>query len=46
MGVAALIVGALCFVVLKEPEGSFADAHKDDDDDEIVTQESLSAKQI
>ena len=45
MGVAALIVGALCFVVLKEPEGSFADVHKDDDD-EIVTQETLEAKQI
>ena len=28
MGVAALIVSALCFVVLKEPQGSFAEAHQ------------------
>ncbi|WP_019508601.1 MFS transporter [Pleurocapsa sp. PCC 7319] len=28
MGVAALIVAGLCFVVLKEPKGSFADAHQ------------------
>ena len=26
MGVAALIVSALCFVVLKEPKGSFAES--------------------
>ena len=31
MGVAALIVSALCFVVLKEPKGSFADAHHDEE---------------
>ncbi len=28
MGVAALIVAGLCFVVLKEPKGSFAEAHE------------------
>ena len=31
MGVAALIVSALCFVVLKEPKGSFAEAHHDEE---------------
>ena len=31
MGVAALIVSALCFVVLKEPKGSFAEAHPDEE---------------
>ena len=31
MGVAALIVAALCFVVLKEPKGSFAEAHHDEE---------------
>ncbi len=36
MGVAALIVSALCFVVLKEPKGSFAEAHHDEDH-EITT---------
>lgn len=32
MGVAALIVAALCFVVLKEPQGSFAEHHKDEEE--------------
>ena len=31
MGVAALMVSALCFVVLKEPKGSFAEAHHDEE---------------
>ncbi|MGF1590887.1 MAG: MFS transporter [Pleurocapsa sp.] len=30
MGVTALIVAGLCFVILKEPKGSFADAHQDE----------------
>ena len=33
MGVAALVVSALCFVVLKEPKGSFAEAHHDEEHD-------------
>lgn len=31
MGVAALIVSALCFAILKEPKGSFAEAHAGED---------------
>lgn len=31
MGVTALIVAGLCFVVLKEPKNSFADAHHDEE---------------
>ena len=37
MGVAALIVAGLCFVVLKEPKGSFADAHQGEEEEEIGT---------
>ncbi|MGV2828797.1 MFS transporter [Myxosarcina sp. GI1(2024)] len=32
MGTAALIVAALCFVVLKEPQGSFAEHHADEEE--------------
>ena len=37
MGVAALVVSALCFVVLKEPKGSFADHHHDEDHEITAT---------
>ena len=36
MGVAALIVSGLCFVVLKEPKGSFAEAHDGEQEEEPV----------
>ena len=36
MGVAALIVAFLCFFVLKEPKGSFADAHEGESDNMSV----------
>lgn len=37
MGVAALIVAGLCFVVLKEPKGSFADAHQGEEEGNFQT---------
>ena len=35
MGVAALVVAGLCFVVLKEPKGSFADAHQGEEEEAV-----------
>lgn len=44
MGVAALIVSGLCFVVLKEPKGSFADAHHDEE--KSVLESTLEPEKI
>lgn len=46
MGVAALIVAALCFFVLKEPKGSFADAHHDEEKSESNTSPVFEAESI
>ena len=40
MGVAALIVSGLCFVVLKEPKGSFAEAHDGEEEPATPSMES------
>ncbi len=44
MGVAALIVAGLCFVVLKEPKGSFAAAHHDETREDVSHQQSVEAE--
>ena len=38
MGVAALIVAFLCFFLLKEPEGSFAEHHKGEKEEDLIAQ--------
>jgi len=46
MGVFALVVAGLCFVVLKEPEGSFAEAHQGETIEEEVVKPRLETEQI
>lgn len=41
MGVAALIVAGLCFVVLKEPKNSFGNAHHGDEEEQETATESV-----
>jgi NNP family nitrate/nitrite transporter-like MFS transporter len=45
MGVAALVVAGLCFVVLKEPKNSFADAHQGEEED-LVSSPALEPENI
>ena len=42
LGVAALIVAFLCFFILEEPEGSFADFHKDQEEETVEEIETES----
>lgn len=46
MGVLALIVAGLCFVVLKEPKGSFAEAHQGESPEQDVIKPRLETEQI
>lgn len=46
MGVAALIVAGLCFVVLKEPKGSFAEAHQGEEVETIPGKPILETENI
>ncbi|NEO56434.1 MAG: MFS transporter [Okeania sp. SIO3B5] len=42
LGVMSIIVAFLCAFFLKDPEGSFAEHHKDEEDEEQVNLESVS----
>ena len=46
MGVAALIVAFLCWFILKEPEGSFADHHQGEEEEDLMAQSYNSAEEI
>ncbi|NES74260.1 MAG: MFS transporter, partial [Okeania sp. SIO2D1] len=41
LGVMSIIVAFLCAFFLKEPEGSFAEHHKDEEDEDEVNLESV-----